>query len=315
MDNLHTYHQIYDQVYENPFSSVEDIAGILHMSLDDVDRNLNTMYHSSLLQEPVISVKPASQYRMYSYFLKMDNPFASYREVLQGSYISKSWAAGHWNLMVITHETVDVAGLNGVRKCVYSGKKGGTYISKCVHTDWDHAMKDIFSRMNTPGRKTVFYEEVPALSWDQEDWMLYHAFRLNARREHTPVLQELNIDCEKYRRWLSTLPAVAYIQPAFCPYGWDTCGTLDFLLKSDFQPQVVDILGLLPCSGVFFSTGDSLLARLFVKEKEEIKEVDRIIRYLLKFGYVTDYLTSLVMSTCHRGDVVQTWNSREVTEQ
>jgi hypothetical protein len=315
MDNLHTYHQIYHQLYENPFSPVEEIAEALHISVDDVHENLSTMYESSLLQGPVISVKPASQYPMYSYFFKVNNPFASYREMLQESYISKSWAAGNWNLMIITRETVDATKLDGVRTCVYWGKKGGTYISKCVHTDWDLAVKDIFSRMDTPDEKTIFYEEVPALRWDQEDWLLYHAFRLNARREHAPVLQELHIDGEKYRKWLSTLPAVAYIQPAFCPYGWDTCGTLDFLLKSDFQHQVVDILGLLPCSGVFFSTGDSLLARLFVKGKEEIRKVDRIMLYLLKFGYITDYLTSLVMSTCHRGDRVQPWNSREVIKQ
>ncbi|MGC1119673.1 MAG: hypothetical protein WBA22_01150 [Candidatus Methanofastidiosia archaeon] len=315
MDILCTYYQIYDQLYETPFSPVEEIAETLHMSVPEVDQNLDTMYHSLLLQGPVISVKPASQYRMYSYFLRTDNPFALYKKLLHGSYISKSWAAGHWNLMVVTDEKLDFAGLEGVRECIYSGKKGGTYISKCVHTNWDHAMKDISSRMDTPRKKTVFYEEVPALGWGQEDWMLYYVFRLNARREYAPILQKLNIDYDQYKKWFSTLPAVAYIQPAFCPHGWNNCGTFDFLLKSDFQTQVVDILGLLPCSGVFFSTGDSLLARLFVRGKEEIRKVDTVMLYLERFGYVTDYLTSLVMSTCHRGDLLQNWNSTIEIEQ
>jgi hypothetical protein len=57
--------------------------------------------------------------------------------------------------------------------------------------------------------------------------MLYHAFRLNARRDSVPVLKELNIDRETYEKWISTLPEVAYIQPAFYPHGSNTYGALD----------------------------------------------------------------------------------------
>jgi hypothetical protein len=40
----------------------------------------------------------------------------------------------------------------------------------------------------------VFYEEVPSLTWGEKEWMLYHAFRLNVRRDSVPALKELDID-------------------------------------------------------------------------------------------------------------------------
>jgi hypothetical protein len=302
-ENLHTYHQIYDQLYENPFLPVLDIAGVLKMPSPDVTQHVDTMYESSFLLGPVISVKPASNYRMYCSFLKVTDPYALYKEPFKRSYVSKSWTAGAWDSMVITEEKVDFTGMEGVRECVYQGKKGGTFISKCVHIDWDHSMKDILSRMGEPGEETVFYEEVPSLNWGEKEWMLYHAFRLNARRDFIPVLKELDIDREIYERWVSTLPEMAYIQPAFYPSGSNSYGALDFLLKSDYQKQIITILGLLPCSGVFFSTGDRVWARLPVRERDDIKNVNTVMSYLRTFGYISDVAMSLAMSTIHRGDL------------
>ncbi|MGC1119613.1 MAG: hypothetical protein WBA22_00845 [Candidatus Methanofastidiosia archaeon] len=301
-DKICLYHQIYQQVYETPFSPIEEIASTLQIPAPEVTQHLDTIYQSFFMQGPVISVKPAPNYRMYSYFLQVENPYAQYKQPFKRSYISKSWTAGAWNLMVITDEKVDFTGMEGVKECVHSGKKGGTYISKCVHTNWDHSMKDIFSRMEAPGEETVFYEEVPSFNRGQKEWLLYHAFRMNVRQDPTPILRKLDIDQETYKKWISSLPSAAFIQPAFYPHGWDTYSARDFLLSSNHQRQVVDILGLLPCSGIFFSAGDFLLARLFMKGPEESKRVDTIILHMRKCGYITDFQTSLVLATCHTGD-------------
>jgi hypothetical protein len=316
-DEICLYNQIYQQLYKAPLSPVEEIASTLKIPAPEVTQHLNTMYQSSLMQGPVISVKPALNYHMYSYFLKVDDPCGQYKNPFKRSEISKNWTAGAWNLMVITNEKVDFTEMKGVRKCVHSGKKGGTYISKCVHTDWDHSMRDISSRMKAPGEESVFYEEVPSLNWGEKEWSLYHAFRLNARQNPSPILRTLNIDQETCKKWISSLPSAAFVQPAFYPHGWDAYSVCDFLLSSNYQEQVVDILGLLPCSGVFFSAGDALLARLFVKGSEESKRVDTVIFYLRRYGFITDYQTSLALATHHRGDSQNSTlgiNDRKTTE-
>ncbi|MBU7025196.1 MAG: hypothetical protein HXS40_13625, partial [Theionarchaea archaeon] len=302
-ENLQTHHQIYDQLYENPFLPIEDIAGVLKMPVPEVTQHVDTMHESSLLLGPVISVKPASNYHMYCSFLKVTDPYARYKEPFKRSYVSKSWTAGTWDFMVVTEEEMDFTGMEGVRECVYQGKKGGTFISKCVHVDWENSMKDILSRRGEPGEETVFYEKVPLLTWGEKEWMLYYAFRLNARRDSVLVLKELDIDCEIYEKWVSSLPEVAYVQPAFYPSGSNVYGALDFLLKSDYQKQLITILGLLPCSGVFFSTGDAVWARLPVRERDDIRKVNAVMSYLKIFGYITDAAMSLAMSTIHRGDL------------
>jgi hypothetical protein len=317
VDKICLYNQIYQQLYETPLSPVEEIASTLKIPAPEVTQHLDAMYQSSLMQGPVISVKPALNYRMYSYFLKVENPYAMYSQPFKRSYISKSWTAGTWNLMIITDKEVDFTETEGVKKCVHSGIKGGTYISKCIHTNWDHSMKDVFSRMEAPGEETVFYEEVPSLNWGRKEWLLYHAFRINARQDPTPILRTLDIDLETYKEWISSLPSAALIQPAFYSHGWDTCSARDFLLSSNYQEQVVTILGLLPCSGIFFSAGDFLLARLFMKGPEESKRVDTVMLYLRKCGYITDYQSSLALGTRHTGDsqnLTLDINDRKTTE-
>ncbi|MGC1121118.1 MAG: hypothetical protein WBA22_08485, partial [Candidatus Methanofastidiosia archaeon] len=84
-------------------------------------------------------------------------------------------------------------------------------------------------------------------------------------------------DTTTYEKWISTLPEVAYIQPAFYPYGSNAYGAFDFLLKSEYQRQLITILGLLPCSGIFFSTGDAVWARLLVRGPEDTKKVNTVI--------------------------------------
>ncbi|MGC1119453.1 MAG: hypothetical protein WBA22_00035, partial [Candidatus Methanofastidiosia archaeon] len=216
-DKLYTYYRIYDQLYEDPFLPVEELALKLEMSAVDVTACLDNMYQSSILLGPVISVKPASNYHLYCYFFKADDPSTLYKS-FQESVVSKSVGAGDWNVMVITDQEIDLTAGKG--DCIHSGKKGGTVISKVTQVDWDHSLKDIFSRIGTPDTKSIVYEEAPALKWSEKEWMLYHAFRLNARQDPDPVLKKLGIDSRTYKNWLSSLSMAAYVQPAFNSHGF-----------------------------------------------------------------------------------------------
>jgi hypothetical protein len=296
-DSLYTYHRIYDQLYENPFVPVEDIALTLEMSEADVNTYLDGMYQSTILLGPVISLKPASDYHVYCYFFKTNDP-KNLQRSFQESVVSTSRGSGNWNVMVITDKEMDF--IAGTGDCIHSGKKGGTFISKVTQLDWDHSLKDISSRIHPPDAKSIAYEEAPPLNWGEKEWMLYHAFRLNVRQDPGPILTKLKIDFEIYQNWLSSLPMAAYTQPAFNPHGFSKCGMFDFLLKSEYQKQIITILGLLPCSCAFFSAGDFLLVRFFLTWPGEAKKVDTTLWYLEKYGYCTDWLRSFVLSTSPR---------------
>jgi hypothetical protein len=296
-DSLYTYYRIYDQLYENPFAPVEDIAQKLEMSEADVNTCLDGMYQSTILLGPVISVKPASDYHVYCYFFKANDP-KSLHESFRESVVFTSRGMGDWNVMVTTDKEMDFTAGRG--ECIHSGKKGGTFISKVTQVDWDHSLKDISSRIRTPDTRSISYEEAPPLNWGEKEWMLYYAFRLNVRQDPGPLLTKLKINFEIYQNWLSSLPMAAHTQPAFNPHGFSKCGMFDFLLKSDYQKQIITILGLLPCSCGFFSAGDFLLVRFFLTWPGEAKKVDTLLWYLEKYGYCTDWLRSFVLSTSPR---------------
>ncbi|MBU6998234.1 MAG: hypothetical protein HXS44_06880 [Theionarchaea archaeon] len=298
MDNgLYAYYEIYDQLYENPFVPVKDIASKLEMSEADVNTCLDGMYQSTILLGPVISLKPASTYRRYCYFFKTNDPKSLY-DSFHDSVVSKSRGVGGWNVMVVTDKERDST--VGKADCIHSGEKGGTTISRVTHLDWDHSLKDMFSVIGVPDTESISYEEGPPLNWSEKEWLLYHAFRLNARQTPDPVLTKLEIDVKTYQNWLSTLSTAAHVQPAFNSHGFSNCGMFDFLLKSQYQEQIITILGLFPCSCAFFSADNFLLVRFFLTWPGEAKKVDTLLWYLEKYGYCTSWLNSFILSTSPR---------------
>ncbi len=76
---------------------------------------------------------------------------------------------------------------------------------------------------------------------------------------------------------------------------------IDFLFRSEYQKQLVDILGQLPSTSVFFSVDDYLFARLSVLNVLERKLLFFFIFQLQKRGFLTDFYQAAVISTSELG--------------
>lgn len=63
----------------------------------------------------------------------------------------------------------------------------------------------------------------------------------------------------------------------------------DFLFCSDYHQQLTHILGMLPSTGVFFSVGNNLFARLAVLNAGELRELFSLMAQLREFHYFTSF--------------------------
>jgi hypothetical protein len=75
---LNNYSKIYEQIYENPFVSQSTITKKTNILKSSVSRYLKEMYQFSILQGPLICVKPAHTYSPHVYFCQFTMPGATY---------------------------------------------------------------------------------------------------------------------------------------------------------------------------------------------------------------------------------------------
>jgi len=293
---LNRYLQIYEQIYEDPFIPLYQITKNTKVSRSTVFRYIAKMYELSILQGPFISVKPAENYHQYAYFLMVNDPLTVYRR-LKGfpGLISRSLTAGNWNLLVIFNRLMDLSVLNGVRKCILQGVKGVTHLSKVGGLNWDESIQRM--KAAVPEEKCTLYEEGPELYWKEKEWVLFEQFKYNIRKKTMPVLKKVNIRYEQYQKWISQLPEVALVQPAFFPLQQKNYFFIDFLFQSDYHKGLANVLGMLPSTSFFFSVGEHLLARLSFVDKKQRDDLYFIIKELIKKEYITQWCQAMVISS------------------
>jgi hypothetical protein len=280
------YHTIYEQLYEYPLISLHEIAENTGIPIDAVSQYIHEMYKSSILKGPAVFLKSAKNYYQHIHFLAVSNPLSAYESFAGSRHtVSVNIGCGQWNSLVISEEAVGLSGLEGSEKCVHHGRKGVTSLSKVTSLDWDQSLENIHSKIALPTKESVLYEEIPAINWNTEEWILYDNFKYNVRADAESILQDCEISYEQYQKWLAKLPEIAVIQPAFYPAGLDDYLPCDFLFKSQYQKQLATILGMLPSASLYFSAVDHLFARVFVPNKNDLTS---LISELEAKGYFTD---------------------------
>jgi hypothetical protein len=286
---LGDYYRIYEEIFKEPTEPVQKIAHNTGISKNTVARYLTEMYKTSVLRGPAIFLKPAKNYYQYVYFLAVKDPVSAY-ERFAGSHdvVSVNIGCGQWNSLIISEEVIHFSGSKESEKCILQGKKGVTSLSKVACLDWDQSLESINSVLSPPPKKSVLYEEVPAINWNTQEWTLYDKFKHNVRAEAEPILKECEISYDQYQKWLTRLPEVAVIQPAFYPAGLDNYSFHDFLFRSQYREQLVTVLGMLPSTSVFFCVDKYLLARLSVPSERE-NDLISLISELKEKGYFTEY--------------------------
>ena len=298
-EHLDRYFKIYEQIYDNPFISIREIAQNTKIAKRIISRDLTKM-NRNFMYGPIICLKSVKNCHQYTHFLKVDSPLSAYQHC-KGvpSMVYTCLAFGSWNLFLVSRKDIDFSFLEGFREYIVRGVKGGTYLSKVKTVDWNESLEKMYSMLETPKEKSYLYEEVPEILWGKKEWMLYHAFKYNVRIPVTPILEKLGIHHEQYKKWLHSLSVYARIQVSFHPRGWGTYSESDLLFKSDYQRQIADVLGQLPSTSFFSSVGEYLLARVSVTNRREREELITLIYEMGERGYFTDFYHALVIFVTH----------------
>ncbi|MBU7026969.1 MAG: hypothetical protein HXS48_08505 [Theionarchaea archaeon] len=261
------YCKVAGQLCENPFMHRDKLAKNAKLSRNTVSEYLKSMYAGNLLIGPWMSLNPHSDYKEYVYLMNFSKAFHAY-EGLKGfpHVLHHEMTFGDWNTMVITDRQLDFPQLVGFESIVYQGVKGNVYTPKVESTTWDESLKRIYEQIEqfTPGEPESKKRLTPPLNWGEDQWKLYHAFRVNVRKKVTPLLRSIKVRYETYLQWMKTLQDHCTIHTEFYPQGCNTYLCHCYLFSSDYNQSVISLFSLFPTTPVIMEVGDRLLVFLKV---------------------------------------------------
>ncbi|MBU7013086.1 MAG: winged helix-turn-helix transcriptional regulator [Theionarchaea archaeon] len=208
-----SYHKIYEQIYQDPRISLIDITQNTGLSRNTVSRYLQEMYSRGILVGPYLRMKPAQNHREYVYLMNFTDPFFAFKG-LKGfpNVLCCAVTFGDWNIMVVTNRLLDFSQLVGFQSMVARGVKGITDTPKVEYIPWDLCFTKINEKIKefTPAQRKSRTRTSPSLTWGNDEWKLYHAFKSNMRQKITPTLRKINVRYDTYREWMNTLDTLPF---------------------------------------------------------------------------------------------------------
>ena len=261
MKRRKSYHKIYEQIYQDPRISLIDITQNTGLSRNTVSRYLQEMYSRGILVGPYLRMKPAQNHREYVYLMNFTDPFFAFKG-LKGfpNVLCCAVTFGDWNIMVVTNRLLDFSQLVGFQSMVARGVKGITDTPKVEYIPWVLCFTKINEKIKefTPAQRKSKTRTSPYLTWDNDEWKLYHAFKSNMRQKITPTLRKINVRYETYREWMGTLDTHCTIHTEFYPEGCKTYLSCCFFFSSNHKLTVQSLFSLFPISSRITDIGDQL---------------------------------------------------------
>ena len=233
------------------------------------------MYTKNILVGPWMSLNLHSDYKEYVYLMNFSDPFHAYKGLKGFPHVLyHEMTLGDWNTMVITDRQLDFSQLVGFESVVYQGVKGNVYTPKVEFTMWNESLKKIYEHIEkfTPGEPESKKRLTPPLNWGEDQWKLYHAFKVNVRKKVTPLLKNIKVKYETYVEWMKTLHHHCSIHTEFskgCNYYMNYC----LLLSSDYNQSVISLFSLAPTTPIIMEVGDHLLVFLKMISSDVARDI------------------------------------------
>ncbi|MBU7012679.1 MAG: winged helix-turn-helix transcriptional regulator [Theionarchaea archaeon] len=261
MKRRKSYHKIYEQIYQDPRIPIIDITQNTGLSRNTVRRYLQEMYSQGILVGPYLRMKPAQNYREYMYLMNFSDPFFAFKGLKGFPHVlCCAITFGDWNIMVVTNRLLDFSQLVGFQSMVARGVKGVSNTPKVEYIPWDLCFTRINEKIKefTPAQRESKTRTLPYLTWGNDEWKLYHAFKSNMRQKIIPTLRKINVRYDTYREWMGTLDTHCTIHTEFYPEGYKTYLSCCFLFSSNHKLTVTSLFSLFPISSRITDIGDQL---------------------------------------------------------
>ena len=263
------YIRIANALREDPFASLSDLATSTALSRNTLSKCLTVMYTRTLLAGPLLTIRPHENNVVYLHLINVSDPFFIYQRV-QSLPSVKNYAisTGNWNICMLTDGNLDVRELEGYNHTVYSGKRyticSPPLISTSWRQYWQSTRKDLEQALS---EKHTHREILPSLPWGEEEWQLYHAFKLNTRQCIPPILEEHGISYETFSAWKQSLLRHCTVLVRFYPRRREFYENICMVFRTHHAHLIKDFFSSIPTTPLFTDLEEHIMVQVRVPRK------------------------------------------------
>jgi hypothetical protein len=259
---LHCFHKIYEQITSSPGMPIYEIATNTGISRNTVSKYLQEMVEDSVLIGPQLRLLPSSTYRQYVYLMNFKNPYHLYHNLSGFPHVLyHAMTFGDWNVMVITDNLVDFSQLVGFEEILFQGVRYHSYTPETAYISWSEGFERCSHQIEkfTPHKEYRNRTLAPALTWGEDQWKIYYAFKDNTRKTATTTLKKIGVRYEEYVTWMKDLKTHCTYHTGFYPDGYYTYLTYCFLFSTDYEQTVKNLFSSFPTTPFIMEVGDNIL--------------------------------------------------------
>jgi hypothetical protein len=293
---MESWYRIYENFYENPFSSVHTIAqktGISHIT---IYMCLKDMRQCKVLKGPYLQMKSLSNYQEYMYLLNFSDPIIVFDWLKHIPHVLyHALTLGKWNTLIITDLPFNFSRLHRFEDSHFSGLKLKAETPKIQFVSWESWVNWIDKVNQYDGAPASDTRESSFLSWGKDEWELYNVFKTNLRKKVMPLLEKLRISYEVFNNWKKSIDEYCTVLLGFFPENSRNSFVQTFLVSGGNKDFLTHLYSHFPITPVLYDLGDCMLVGIHVHPANELKEIFSLFNTLKDNGIIIDWKYAAIM--------------------
>jgi hypothetical protein len=296
------YFTIYEHIYEDPSISVYALSEKTDISRNTVSAYLREMYAKKIISGPFLSMKKAQNYTEYLYLMNFSHPLTIFEGLQEFPHVVyHAVTFGDWNTCIISDTPLDFSQLIGCESLVYTDEKIESQLLKARSISWDGAFRDIQERIQafSPAVYDDEQKVLPVLSWESDQWALYHAFKEDIRQPATPQLKKIGVRFELYKKWKKIIADFCTIPVGFYPEYRDRYGICMLLLSTKYEKEVKSLFSQFPTSSLYMGMENGIMIGVYVKDPDCMRTLCCMIFDMMTKGIIEGYKYAQLIDEWH----------------
>jgi hypothetical protein len=296
VNNLNIYHLIFQKIREKPRFKLKDIADILQISgrgktKTTASKYLTRIYERKISLRPNLILKNYENSHLRAYFLsaRSGSSLPTAFEMLdQDSRISYVlFLSGKYDFLVTTrYEGIDFKEYNlRIKKESFLANPIFT-IPKGWNSNFHDAIR-AFSCCSFKNETHIDREIGDYLPWEKIHYSIFSIISRNVQVPFSVVGRSAGLSSNTVKRYYERiLLPYCFVSHYFFPEGYDNYDKSLIILRTDYETELVNSLGMLPCTTYVYPLEEEIVLMIFHKG---INDLMCAFKKLKREGYISNY--------------------------
>ncbi|MBU7011828.1 MAG: Lrp/AsnC family transcriptional regulator [Theionarchaea archaeon] len=274
-DRKGQFRTIYEELNRDFRIYIKDLAKVLMIDRDTASRRLREALTEGIITSPQLRKRSYADFKEYAYLVKCENPLPLFKQYKEDEdVVYHAVMSGFADLWIISKKKIDIKGV------IVGGLRSDYHVAYAPNHSWGKAIQTMWEMIENFNPETYKPKGIIETHWDETlEWWdaqfeaLYGQFKFNGRRKFSPVMRECHVSSDKIYRFLENLPECCSVFTRYFPNSIAAYDPYLFMLETDYEDFLIELLSELPTSSFFFKATDKLFVLASV-ERSSMRNFD-----------------------------------------